>query len=110
MLEIFQDANWIYAKAEMAYPPDYKFAFQYKNPNIDDKALVYQLWITPYKDKIELIGAIQYVKLDKSISAELFEIITGEKIKEMTYGGNLVKIGFCNPVSCMQSVRYKVTK
>ncbi|MCM3709723.1 hypothetical protein [Sporosarcina luteola] len=80
--EILKDVNWINAKAEMAYPPDYKFAFRYKNPNIEAKAVLYQLWITPNKDKVELIGVNQYVKLDKGMSAELFEIVTGEKLTD----------------------------
>lgn len=80
--EILKDANWINAKAEMVSPPDYKFAFRYNNPNIEAKAVLYQLWITPNKDKVELIGANQYVKLDKSMSAELFEIVTGEKLTD----------------------------
>ena len=66
----------------MAYPPDYKFSFRFNNPNIEAKAVLYQLWITPNKDKVELIGANRYVRLDESMSAELFEIVTGELLTD----------------------------
>ncbi|WP_252505126.1 hypothetical protein [Sporosarcina sp. Marseille-Q4943] len=82
LLEILQDANWINAKAERVNPPDYSFVFRFKNPNIEAKAVLYELWITPNKDKVELIGGNQYVKLDKNKSAELFEIVTGEKLTD----------------------------
>lgn len=79
---ILKEANWINAKAEMASPPDYKFSFRFNNTNIEAKAVLYQLWITPNKDKVELIGANQYVRLDESMSAELFEIVTGELLTD----------------------------
>nr|WP_262177798.1 hypothetical protein [Saccharococcus sp. Marseille-Q5394] len=82
LLEILQDANWINAKAERVNPPDYRFAFRFKNPNIEAKAVLYELSITPNKDKVELIGGNQYVRLDKNKSAELFEIVTGEKLTD----------------------------
>ena len=82
LLEILKDANWIDAEMEMNSHPDYRFAFRFKNPNIEAKAVLYELWITPNNDKVELIGANQYVKLDKGKSAELFEIVTGEKLTD----------------------------
>lgn len=85
--EILKDANWINAKPEMAYPPDYKFAFRFKNPNIEAKAALYELWISPNKDKVELLiegsGENNYVQLDKIKSAELFEIVTEEKLTDL---------------------------
>ena len=80
--EILKDANWINAKAKMASPPDYRFSFRYKNPEIEGQAVVYQLWITPNKENVELIGVNEYVKLDISMSAELFEIVAGEKLAD----------------------------
>ncbi|MDW0115354.1 hypothetical protein QTL97_00170 [Sporosarcina thermotolerans] len=80
--EILKDANWINAKAEMVTPPDYRFAFRFKNPNIEAKAVLYELWITPNIDKVVLIGGNQYVKLDIDKSAELFKIVTGEELTD----------------------------
>lgn len=80
--EILKEANWINAKAERVNSPDYRFAFRFTNTNIEAKAVLYELWITPNKDKVELMGANQYVRLDEDKSAELFEIITGEKLAD----------------------------
>ena len=82
LLEILQDANWIDAEIEMNSHPDYRFALRFTNPDIEAKAVLYELWITPYKDKVELIGGYQYVKLGKNESTELFEIVTGEKLTD----------------------------
>lgn len=81
--EILKEANWINAKAEMASPPVYRFAFRNNNPNLEVKAPLYQLWMTPNDDNVELIrDGNAYVKLDKIMSGELFEIITGEKLTD----------------------------
>ncbi|GEL05050.1 hypothetical protein HNQ42_000173 [Rummeliibacillus stabekisii] len=85
--EILNNIDWENVKVDMqpAQPADYKFAFQYKNPNIEAKAVLYELWIRPNKDKVELVidAESKYAHLDKNESAELFEILSGEKTSEL---------------------------
>ncbi|MBK3493819.1 hypothetical protein JFL43_02880 [Viridibacillus sp. YIM B01967] len=82
--KILKDTDWENAKVDMAHPPDYEFIFQYKNPNIQAKAVVYNLWISPNNDKVEIArGGNQYAQLTKENSAILFEIITGNKLSEL---------------------------
>lgn len=82
--EILNDIHWENAKVDMARPADYRFGFQFKNPNIEAKAVLYELWISPNKDKVELVidAESKYAQLDKNKSAILFEILTGEKLSE----------------------------
>ncbi|MDR6121242.1 hypothetical protein QFZ87_000839 [Bacillus sp. SLBN-46] len=83
--DILKDIDWKNAKVSMVRPPDYRFVFQFKNPEIEAKAVLYELWISPNNDKVELIIDAQskYVQLDKNKSAELFEILTNEKLSEL---------------------------
>ena len=70
----------------LLYPADYRFVFQYKNPNIEAKAVLYELWISPNKDKVELVidaDERKYVRLDNNKSAELFEILTDGKLSNL---------------------------
>ncbi|WP_010676638.1 hypothetical protein [Bacillus timonensis] len=80
--EIVRDVDWEMAKVEMARPADYRFAFQFKNPNAEAKAVLYELWISPNKDKVELVieAESKYAQLNEKDSAALFEIVTGEKL------------------------------
>lgn len=82
--EILNDINWENAKVDMVFPADYRFRFQFKNPEIEAIAVLYELWISPNKDKVELVidAESKYIQLDKKKSAELFEILTGEKLSE----------------------------
>lgn len=79
---ILENIDWENAKVEMIRPPDYRFAFYYKNPKIEAKAVLYELWISPNKDKVELVinAESKYVQLDNNKSAELYEILTGENL------------------------------
>lgn len=82
--EILRKTDWENAKVNMSRPPDYQFIFQYKDPNIDAKAVLYTVWISPNKDKLEIIrGDDQYRQLSKEQSAIMFEIITGDKLSEL---------------------------
>ncbi|MGX2959606.1 hypothetical protein JNUCC23_10115 [Peribacillus sp. JNUCC 23] len=83
--EVLNDIDWENAKVEMERPPDYRFGFQYKNPDIEAKAVLYELWISPNKDKVELVidAESKYAQLDKNKSAILFEIITGENLSDL---------------------------
>lgn len=77
--EIIDNIDWETAKVQMVRPADYRFAFQYKN---EAKAVLYELWISPKKDRVELIidAGNKYVQLDKNTSAELFETLTGKNL------------------------------
>lgn len=78
--KILEKANWENAKVDMVCRADYRFIFQYKNPEIEAKAVLYQLWISPNKDKVEVVKADnEYVQLSEEDSAILFEILTEEK-------------------------------
>lgn len=79
--DILEDSDWENAKVSMVRPPDYRFVFQFKNPEIKSKAVLYELWISPKKDRVELVIDAQskYIQLDKKKSASLIEILTGEK-------------------------------
>lgn len=82
--DILDDIDWENTKVDMARPPDYSFVFQFKNPEIEAKAVLYELWISPNKDKVELVSAeSKYIQLDKNESAELFEILTGGKLSDL---------------------------
>lgn len=79
--DILEDSDWENAKVSMVRPPDYRFVFQFKNPEIKSKAVIYELWISPKKDQVELVIDAQskYIQLDKKKSASLIEILTREK-------------------------------
>ncbi|MFL0584330.1 hypothetical protein ACH0B6_17290 [Solibacillus silvestris] len=83
--DILNDIDWENAKVNMVHPADYRFIFQFKNPKIEAKAVLYELWVSPNKDKVELVidTEIKYVQLNTSKSAELFEILTGGKLSEL---------------------------
>jgi hypothetical protein len=82
--DILNDIDWENAKVDMARPADYRFIIQFKDPEIEAKAVPYELWISPNKDKVELVidAEGKYIQLDKSKSAELFEILTGGKLSD----------------------------
>lgn len=78
---ILDNLKWRNVHASMAYPPDYKFHFEDRNkgsagPN-------YQLWVSPNKDKVELVFEGKYLQLDEEKSRELFKIITGKELREV---------------------------
>jgi len=78
--EIINNGDWETAKVQMALPPDYRFAFHFHN---EEKAVLFELWISPNKDMVEIIKAgNKYVQLDRNKSAELFEALTGEKLAD----------------------------
>jgi hypothetical protein len=83
--EILDDIDWENAQVSMVRPADYSFGFQYKNPKIEAKTVLYELWLSPNKDQVELVidAESKYAQLDKNKSAILFEIITGEKLPDL---------------------------
>ena len=79
--EIVFDIEWENAKVQMEHPADYRFIFQYKNPNIVAKAALYKLWISPNNDIVEIVMEDDaYAKLNKENSSILIEILTGENL------------------------------
>ncbi|MDX8366177.1 hypothetical protein [Cytobacillus sp. IB215665] len=82
--EILTDINWKKAIVNMAHPADYRFVVQFKKPEIEAKTVLYELWISPNKENIELVIEVanEYVQLNKNNSAELFEILVGEKLSD----------------------------
>lgn len=81
--KILKDTTFENKKVEMSRPPDYQFVFQFKNPKIEAKALLYQIWISPNKGKVEIIsGDNRYAQLEGKNAATLFQIVTGEKLAE----------------------------
>ncbi|MED3572783.1 hypothetical protein [Cytobacillus praedii] len=83
--KILDNADWENAKVYMVHPSDYRFVFQYKNPEIEAKAVLYELWISPNKDKVELVkdALSKYSQLNEEDSAILFEILTGKKLSDL---------------------------
>lgn len=79
--EILNTNDWVHAKVNMSRFADYKFIFQFKNPDMQAKAVLYELWISPNKDQVELAinATSEYVQLDKKSSTELLKILTGRK-------------------------------
>ena len=83
--DILNYIDWEITTVNMIRPADFRFIFQYKNPEIEAKAALYELWISRNKDKVTLVidAEMKYIQLDTGKSAELFEIITGEKLSEL---------------------------
>ncbi|WP_050615524.1 hypothetical protein [Bacillus testis] len=50
--DILYDSEWEHTKVDMARPADYRFIFQ--SPGIAAKAVVYELWISPNKEQVNL--------------------------------------------------------
>lgn len=81
---ILDKADWENAKVDMVRPADYRFGFQFKNPEIEAKAVLYEIWISPNIDKVEVVkGDNEYVQLNEENSTVLFEILTGERLFDL---------------------------
>lgn len=83
--DIVANIDWENTQVSMVRPPDYRFGFQYKNPNIESKTVLYELWISPNKDKVELVidAESKYAQLDKKKSDILYKLITDEKLSDL---------------------------
>lgn len=82
--DILDSISWENAKVSMAYPPHYKFHFEDTSEKQNSSGLIYELWISPNKDKVELVvsNESKYVQLSKEKSVELFKIIAGKKLND----------------------------
>ncbi|MGG1631117.1 hypothetical protein [Rossellomorea sp. NRS-1567] len=73
---IMDEANWRDAHVEFVRPADYQFIFQFKNPTIESKAVLYSVWVSPKEDLFEMTqGEQEFTQLSKKESARLLEII-----------------------------------
>jgi len=83
--ELLDNIDWEHTKVDMVRPADYRFIFQFKNPDINGKSVLYELWISPNKDKVELTvnAESKFVQLDKNHSEELYEILIGGKLSDL---------------------------
>ncbi len=81
---ILKRINWENVKVSMVYTPQYKFHLEHIGRNEKAKELIYELWISPNKDKIELVidSEGKYIQLDKKDSEELFKIITCKDLSD----------------------------
>ena len=81
--KILNEIHFENKKVEMSRSADYHFVFQFKNPKIEAKAVLCQIWISPNKDKVEVMaGDNRYAQLEGENAATLFWIVTGEKPAE----------------------------
>ncbi|HDR8180899.1 TPA: hypothetical protein QC116_000224 [Bacillus thuringiensis] len=81
--KILNDTNFENKKVEMSRPADYHFIFQFKNPKIEAKVELYQIWVSPNKDRMEIkAGDNRYAQLEGKHAATLFQIVTGKKLAE----------------------------
>lgn len=80
---ILNSIKWENAQVNMVHPPEYEFHFEDTKSKIS--GAVYALWISPNKDKIELVidGKAKYAQLSKENSEKLFKIITGKNLNEI---------------------------
>ncbi|WP_042459061.1 hypothetical protein [Neobacillus dielmonensis] len=84
--EIVDHIDWTNAQVSMVRPADYRFAFQSKKPGTEGKVVLYELWISPNKDRVELVldAEGKYVQLNKKKSAELFESLTDGELGRLS--------------------------
>lgn len=82
--DILSGNIWENAKVSMAKPPDYRFNFEGISAKNKSNGVIYALWISPNKDKVELVidSESKYVQLNKENSEELFKIIAGKNLYE----------------------------
>lgn len=78
---MLDNIDWENVKVDMAHPADYQFAF----PNPEAKVVLYELWISPNKDKVELVidAESRYIQLDKKGRQTFLKILTGEKLSDL---------------------------
>ncbi|MFT5871970.1 MAG: hypothetical protein ACI8WT_000896 [Clostridium sp.] len=85
--DILNNIDWGNAKVkvDMVSPPHYKFHFEDTTEKQELNGLIYDLWISPDKGRIELVidSESKYLHLDKTKSAELFKLITGKNLDEV---------------------------
>lgn len=80
--EILSNINFTNAIVDMAYPPHYKFHLEDSNKKQKSNEPIYELWISPNKNQIELVldPSGRYVQLSKEKSQKLFQLLTGKDL------------------------------
>jgi hypothetical protein len=82
--EILNDAKWEEKVVDMARLADFRFTFQFKDPDIEAKPVIYELWISPALETVEIIkGQSEYTHINEKNSVILYEVLTGEKLSEL---------------------------
>lgn len=77
--KILNDAHFENKKVQMSRPADYHFVFQFKNSKIEAKAVLYQIWISPNKDIVEIIlGGNRYAQLEEKMQLLCFGLLQGK--------------------------------
>ncbi|MEW8995507.1 hypothetical protein [Clostridium sp.] len=78
--DILDNINWKDGAVSMVCPPHYKFYFEDANGKTSE--IVYELWISPDKGKVELVidSETKFVKVSERMSVELFKLITGNEL------------------------------
>ena len=77
---ILNDIKWENLQVEMVSPPHYNFKLV-----TETEVVSYNLWISPNKNKIEITIPYKgkYAQADEKTSAELFELLTGNKLSDL---------------------------
>lgn len=77
ILNVLNQISWEEAEVDMTRQPDFKITVVNINPTAYFNPIIFDLWITPNKDKLEIIieGRSKYQKLSKQDSAILLDII-----------------------------------
>ncbi|MEH7402666.1 hypothetical protein V7148_16930 [Gottfriedia acidiceleris] len=78
--EIFRNSDWKVLDTKIYRQPEYELVFQFKNPDIQVKQILYRVWVNSSDNMLEITKSGRYVQLSKVDSATLYEIITGEKL------------------------------
>lgn len=90
--DVLDGTDWENKIVNMARNADYRFVFQYKNPEIEAKTVLYEFWINPQGEKLEIVQSNQYALLTKENSELLYKIITGEKLSDLEEKGEEWKV------------------
>lgn len=80
---ILSSTDWENAEVSMASLPYVKFSLE-EVEQADSDVPVYYLWVSPNKDKVELVieGEGKYVQLNHRDSEDLFEAVTEENLPD----------------------------
>ncbi|MFO1442853.1 hypothetical protein KDN24_06445 [Bacillus sp. Bva_UNVM-123] len=82
--EILNKVKWETMESEMEREADYLFYFQFVNPDIEAKPVLYSVWINPNKDSLEVTqGDTKYVHLNADESAKLYKAITDTNLSDI---------------------------
>jgi hypothetical protein len=68
----------------MSRVADFRFTFHFRNPDIESKPIIYELWISPALDTVEVVkGQREYTQISEQKSEILYETLTGNKLSEL---------------------------